>query len=126
MPGYDADDESVPPNKVIFDSNSVANVSILRRGTRLFAANTNSNSEVTLASWNLNFVPLCHSQFVWGPDSRKWEWSPLRSLSGSQSDSYAPHFNYLRATTTGLFVRFYGAPAYDVTLHWTAYNLAVV
>ena len=125
MPGYDADDESVPPNKVIFDSSDIAAVSIFRRGTHLFPAGVRSNSLITLATWQLDFVPLCHLQFMWGANQVTLDWAPVFRGSGQQGDSQQHEYNFLRATKTGLYANYYGVPNYDVTLIWTAYNLPV-
>lgn len=129
MPGYDAGDENVPPNKVIFDSNSVANVSILRRGSWFCAgrpANQMTDQVFTLATWDLDFVPLCHHQFEWAAPGRLWEWTSLRAGGPYPNFSgYNPDLNYIQATRNGLYIKYAGSPAFDVTLHWTAYNLAV-
>lgn len=130
MPGYDADDESVPPNNVIFDSNSVANVSIFRRGSMFFPGRPTAqmtDTVYTLATWQLDFVPLCHHQFEWSSPGRLWEWASLRA-GGPYSgwSGHQPDKNYIHVTRTGLYIKYSGSPAFDTTLHWTAYNLAVV
>lgn len=63
MPGYDADDPSVPPNKVVFDSDDIGTLSIIYSGTYTLTLSGNV-SNLQIASWPaLPFVPLCLFRF---------------------------------------------------------------
>lgn len=64
MPGYDAEDMSTPPNKVIFDSDDVGTLAIVTTGMfRFGSGSTGLLPPAKIVEWDLDFIPLCTFQF---------------------------------------------------------------
>lgn len=84
MPGYDADDENTPSNKVIFDTNSDAVLNIYAQGQW---TGTVPSSGTYIASWpNIGYAPFVAMQFLYGD-----EWMPYFMYYRS-SPFVAPRF----------------------------------
>ncbi|TGR74914.1 hypothetical protein EN836_33110 [Mesorhizobium sp. M1C.F.Ca.ET.193.01.1.1] len=62
-PGYDANDENVPGNKVIFDSKDLGVMTILEVGEYHWTNVKDSGGLVRVRSWDYGFVPLCVFQW---------------------------------------------------------------
>jgi hypothetical protein len=62
QPGYDPDSTTVPPNRVIFDSDDIGAMSILAFGA-VTVPSGNQSTYVQLVTWNLDYVPLCWLQW---------------------------------------------------------------
>jgi hypothetical protein len=110
--GYDATDESVPPNKVIFDSNNIATVAILETGSYTWSNFTNSGL-TKVSTWDYGFVPLCiiHWQYneVW------------RRPALTTTESSYPRF--VKSALDGLYTQFSPIDSLFggyIVMHWTA------
>lgn len=77
---YDAYDEDVPPNKVIFDSDDIGLMSILATGQHMWAPVSPPGigwltvTDFALATWSLPYVPLC--LFYSSGDGVLWRQDP--------------------------------------------------
>lgn len=109
MPGYDADDEDVPPNKVIFDSNNIGTLSVIATGRRDWINEGGTGGNVQIASWSLPYVPLCTFQFSTSTYDNGESWNPATGVIQPLSSS------------TGIFVSTTGI---IVNLNWSVGNLA--
>ncbi len=115
QPGYDADDYDTPPNKVIFDSDDIGTLSVIQTGEYHITTNGEPPAERQIASWDLDFVPLCTFQFRPGTINR---WSNIYSIPLS---SYVDVLK-INVRKTGIFVRI---KATDIYIRYQAYNLVV-
>ncbi|RWE78803.1 hypothetical protein [Mesorhizobium sp.] len=111
-PGYDATDESVPPNKVIFDSNNIATAAILETGSQTWSHFTNVPL-TRVSAWDYGFVPLCiiHWQY-----NETWK----RNTLTTAEDTYP---RLVKSTLDGLYAQFtiFGTNFSGyITMHWTA------
>lgn len=124
MPGFNADDENVPPNKVIFDSNSVVALSIINYGKYQFN-NTQNTNEIKIASWNFDFVPLC---YFWSKVSVAYSdgysFQPFLTLY-SGSPWMDTESNYIKVKKDGIYIKVQRVNSTNVTLEWVAFNIAV-
>lgn len=126
MPGYDADDEDVPPNKVIFDSNNIGTLSALYAGSYAFTLSMNDNTEYQLASWDLGFVPLCDFSFLWPDFITRQERVGAQFVVRSQVPTGQNlENNTIRVANDGLYMKCRGIPPQGTVVNWVAYNLAV-
>lgn len=126
MPGYDADDENVPPNKVIFDSDNIGTLSILYSGVYSWNGNSPTNQWVTIATWpTLSFVPLCYfmSRHAAYPTSeaRTRNFLPFDSAAGAAVASLAD--NMIRVKNNGIDLKYRAALPGITNIHWYAFNL---
>ncbi|MFC3206889.1 hypothetical protein [Aquamicrobium soli] len=113
QPGYDADDMATPPNKVIFDSDDIGTLSVIAHGIYRF---NNGDNTKKIASWSLDFIPLCTFQFRLsnGP-----QWRPFIVPAG------AGYVNQrLTVSQTGITITLALSVSY-VDIAWQAYRLAV-
>ena len=125
MPGYDADDEDVPPNKVIFDSNDLGTLSVLASGTYNFSGSSPSATEHKIASWKLEFVPLCHFVFQIGGVVMPELHMQLYTAGLPFNSGYVEN-NMFRITDDGIYLRHFAVSPAGTLIHWTAFNLKVV
>lgn len=118
--GYDADSESVPPNKVIFDSKDIGTLSLLDSGEYTWAGvnSTAGNTKflTTVKSWDYDFVPLCSFQFSMANNGYFEPY--LSSISNSSAD------NIIIVSKAGIFANFYWGYVTTVVMRWQAYRLA--
>lgn len=119
MPGYDVEDENVPPNKVIFDSENLGTLSIMDQGAYTFVGDgLGQTNMVTIKTWDLDYIPLCHFWF-----NNSLEHIGLRRNATLR-------YNRIVVSTTGIGVYFEGrqlnSSTATVTLNWVAFNLRVV
>lgn len=126
MPGYDADDENVPPNKVIFDSNNIGTLSILHSGVYSWDGSAASQQWVTIATWPaLSFVPLCHFLYRHSvypsTDVRTQNFLPFRSGTGSNVASLAD--NMIRVKNNGIDLKYYASATGVSLIYWYAFNI---
>lgn len=128
MPGYDANDENVPPNKVIFDSDNIGTLSILHSGSYTWPASSNTDAWVRIASWSpLPFVPLCHFLFRAAYPSeevRTLNFLPASFTGANAAVRSATLNNMFRITKSGIDMKYYAAQQ-NMTVFWYAFNLAV-
>lgn len=121
--GYDADDESVPPNKVIFDSNSLGTLSVLEVGEKVWTTSLgtgpdplNSGAMETIRTWDYGFTPLCTFQFDVQNDGY---WGPCIYVSPNSLNG-----NKILVSATGISVfLFWAFPARPMRLRWQAYRM---
>lgn len=119
MPGYDADDPDVPPNKVIFDSNDLATLSILASGEYEWTSIEYTSGREHIVQWSYNFVPLC--SFQWSLNNSMWT-GCLHTTSGFYPDYGS---GQVFVAKDGIRVAFRIRPsASSVKLRWIAYRLA--
>ena len=117
--GYDATDESVPPNKVIFDSQNIATLSILETGNYTWTGVDNTSGLEHVRTWSYGFIPLCIFQ---------WEIAPYAGFQrGSFISSATPSAKQqIKVDTTGIYVQgqftVLGTYSY-VKLYWTAFGI---
>ena len=124
--GYDADNLSLHPNNVIFDSGDNGTLSLVAAGSYSTSGYTTSGSYVQIASWSLPFIPLCTFQF----------YSPYSAPSGVPTLPLSPSLYQvadggspsLRVTAGGIFFRgtwaIEAAPS-PLTIYYQAYRLGV-
>lgn len=116
--GYDAADESVPPNKVIFDSQDIGSLAILETGTYSWSNFPALSIPMTkVRTWSYGFVPVCVFHWrmneLWKRNALYVEESGYQQLVKPALDGLYVQFNVTNfATYTG-----------TVTLHWTALAL---
>lgn len=126
MPGYDANDENVPPNKVIFDSDNIGTLSILHSGVYNWNGNSPTNQWVTIASWpTLSFVPLCYfmSRHAAYPasEARTQNFLPFNPAAGVAVASLAD--NMIRVKNNGIDLKYYASVPTTTLIYWYAFNL---
>lgn len=114
--GYDATDETVPPNQVIFDSKDLATLSILDTGTFSWFNTTGTGGQVKVASFNYGFVPLCTFQWDYFNNNH---WS--HALNVQTATGLGP---LVRVALDGIYINMYwGATAPKVTVRWQIYRI---
>ena len=119
QPGYNADDYSTPLDKVVFDSEEIGTLSVIRAG-EVYVGDGNGKN-VKIVSWDLPYVPFCTFQYSRDGTS----FYPFYESSGQDADDYD---HYTRVTTTGVWVRYRVAAAPNSARLWmryVAYRLAV-
>lgn len=125
---YDAYDEDVPHNQVIFDSDDLGNMAILATGSALITERTSGSinlpilENVVVASWDYDFVPYC--LFMFSRDAAGSVWSntyPDRRLGPGGPSR-------LEVTKTG--IRLFAAPVGAITvstpmhIRWVAFKVS--
>ena len=117
--GYDANDMTMPPNKVVFDSDDIGTLSLLYAGT--FRFNRDGAAPITrqVASWSLSYIPLCTFQFRPSGDIN---WNPVY-VPGGFGSSIASQRILVSATGISATLLVNG-PDY-VDINWQAYRLVV-
>lgn len=113
--GYDANDMSVPPNQVIFDSQNIGALSVHTSGV----VDVQTPLDGYIASWaNLGYTPLAMVQFIGHPSSpsgtnniglstSEWAFRFTGAPSGFASELDSPDNTGPRvyAYPTGLYMR---------------------
>lgn len=118
--GYDVDSEAVPPNKVIFDSDDVGTLSLIASGIyRLARYAGDPPPAVVIASWSLDYVPLCTFQFK-GYGGTYWTPYYIPGVT-----SYIEQ-NRIVVSRTGIEVQVAVSTPQYVDIAWQAYRLIVV
>ncbi|MHB2265650.1 hypothetical protein [Aliihoeflea sp. PC F10.4] len=117
-PGQDPNNLNLDPNLVIFDSDTIGNLSVLAHGENFSPqpANTSATRTTQLASWSLPYTPMVMAQIKLqsDPDST---WSNV--FHGIQ-------LAYLEATPSGLWFVHGGSTANaDLLIRWTAYRFPI-
>lgn len=116
QPGYDVD--TAPSNKVIFDSDDIGTLSVFATGVYRFNDTNGSAVSRQIATWDLDFIPLCTFQFRYSSFTPTF-WRPYFSAST---------VNISRQTIivdkTGITARLDVSNAW-VDVAWQAYRLAV-
>lgn len=126
--GYDANNMSVPDNKVIFDSDDIGNLSIYRQGEWFSGVSSGSGvilNDVPIATWpELPFTPLVMCQYKYGQGASGTviqDWTTFL-------DQQLPYQFRLWASPTGLNVYWYrDAPSSFVSsiyVRWQAFRIA--
>ena len=112
--GYDPDDMTVPPNKVIFDSDDVGTLALVTAGMYRFSGGSGAITATKIVTWDLDFVPLCSFQFDINEYGRhNYTISPPNSGGNF----------YIKVDRTGITAQlFKGTGTLDV--YYTAYRLA--
>lgn len=113
--GYDATDESVPNNKVIFDSNNIGTVAILETG-QVSWSNFTYVAMTRVRAWDYGFVPLCLLQ--WN-QNETW----FRNALYTTESTYP---RIVKSALDGLYVQFTmfdSNYAGTITLSWTALSI---
>lgn len=114
--GYDATNESVPPNQVIFDSKDLATLSILETGTFSWLNTSNTGGEVKVASFNYGFVPLCTFQWDYF-NQNKWS----HALNVIEATNSGP---MIRVALDGIYVNMrWTSVVPKVNLRWQVYRI---
>ncbi|MBB6011867.1 hypothetical protein HNR59_001212 [Aquamicrobium lusatiense] len=126
MPGYDADDENVPPNKVIFDSDNIGTLSILLSGVYSWNGESPTDQWVPIATWSaLSFVPLCYfvSRQAAYPasEARTQNFLPLHPTAGQAIVSLTN--NMIRVKKNGIDLKYRGSQPGTTHIYWYAFNL---
>lgn len=119
-PGYNADDMATPEEHVIFDSEDLAVLSVVQAGEYDLGDGAQNGKTVQIATWNLDFVPLCAFQYsfdgsLFGPSAAV--------LTNGNGD-----FNsfYTRVSSTGIVVSYRMATsAARLRVRYTAFDLPV-
>lgn len=121
--GHDADDEGVPANKVVLDTNSLT-LSVFRRGQYIVTSTAHLNGGVMASGWGLNYVPLCMFwyNFPSSPDERRFG----IHLIGVNSP-----VNKMIVTNDGITVHlpniyFTPSEASPLIINWVAFRLPVI
>ncbi|RVC71282.1 hypothetical protein EN759_00260 [Mesorhizobium sp. M00.F.Ca.ET.038.03.1.1] len=110
--GYDATDEAVPPNKVIFDSKDIGTMSILEIGQYSWT-NTKVTGLVQVRAWNYGFIPLCMFHWYSGTDNY---WRQMMQVAGTG--------DLIKVDATGIYVNMVFDLTYpQVTMRWFAFGL---
>jgi hypothetical protein len=112
QPGYDPDSESVPANKVIFDSDDLGAISVLTTGS-VAVPSGHKGSYYQLVTWDFPFVPLCWLAWEYGADGY------LHNASSGASISLERYRINIRKT--GIW--YTGWMNAGQTLHYTALNV---
>lgn len=119
QPGYDAYSASVPPNKVVFDSDDIGTLSIIHTGSYTLPKSGNV-SNLQIASWSaLPFVPLCLFRFQ--IDAYGAGYSSTWNIPDTTNDQS-------RMIVSNSDIRiWYNLSNWDrsVTVHWAATRFAV-
>lgn len=113
--GYDADDPSVPANKVIIDSDDIGTLSVIASGTYVGNSQVQVNGVWIASGWNLPYVPLCTFLFNYGGGI----WSP--TILGSPA-------TVLRVTNDGIYLNMnneWPNSQLPLRIRWAAYRLPV-
>lgn len=116
--GYNADNENVPPNKVIIDSKDLRTLSVYRSGTFIASTQAAANG-VWIATWSLPYIPLCTFYFGYVGSGRQWWRNSILVSNEAQ----------MRVSRSGIYVDLKNnLPTGQFPLHirWAAYRLPVV
>ncbi|RAZ75844.1 hypothetical protein [Mesorhizobium atlanticum] len=119
MDGYDATDETVPPNKVIFDSQDIGTLSVLEVGSYTWLNVKDTGGMVKVRTWNYGFCPLCLFQWSTADDSYTWRTNIqfCEEAGADQLIKVAMDGIYVSA----IFSYFTVYPRFD--LFWTAFGI---
>lgn len=120
--GYDADDEGVPANKIIIDTNSLGTLSVFRRGQYIATSTAQLNGGVVASGWGLNYVPLCMFWYTF-PSSGE-----TRTFNIALTGTTSP-VNKMIVTNDGITVHLpntSASEAYPLILNWVAFRLPVI
>lgn len=117
-PGNNADSESVPPNQVIFDSDDVGTLSLIAAGQYRFNRAGAEPITIKIASWSLDYVPLCTFQF------RPWPatyWAPFYIPGVASTNNQR-----ILVDRTGITATLLTSTPNYVDIAWQAYRLVAV
>lgn len=119
MPGYDADDPDTPPNKVIFDSKDIGTLSILAAGEKVWTGVGQTDPMETIATWELDFVPLCTFQFY--ESGGHWRHRSELRIGGNRG---GPRIIVSKTGIQVDIIWLIGTPSIPFKIRWQAYRLA--
>lgn len=116
--GYDADDEGVPANKVILDTNSLT-LSVFRRGRYIATSTAQLNGGVVASGWGLNYVPLCMFWYTFSSSGEARTFNIALDGTGHK----------MIVTNDGITVYLYNftpSIANPFIINWVAFRLPVI
>lgn len=118
-PGHDPNNLNLDPNQVIFDSETIGNLSVLDYGENFSPQPPTQNTITTtqLRAWSLPYAPMVIAQFRDQRDPENY-WSNL--VNGSLRACY------LESSPTGLwFVHGGGGARQQYLIRWTAFRFPI-
>lgn len=118
-PGTDPNNLNLDPNLVVFDSETIGNLSVLFYGENLVpqSGSTNDTNYTPLRSWSLPYAPMVIAQIKRQSEPDNY-WS----------NHFQPRINrcYLESTPTGLtFVRATTVGGGTLMVRWTAFRYPI-
>lgn len=120
-PGHDPRNFNLDPNLVVFDSETIGNLSVLDYGEDVVSYQSNGTPTpaphvVQVRAWSLDYAPMIIGQIR---TMQGTEWAP--ALAGLAEVAY------LASRPTGLFFGSLAAGygSYSFAVRWTAYRFAI-
>lgn len=123
-PGHDPNNLNLDPNLVIFDSDTIGNLSVLDYGEDVAVSSSGDPSSPPVTTpfrrWNLGYAPLVTAQIKYDSDTEAQPW-------GHCMQSTAMQMGYLSSSPSGLSFTMVarGFAAYRVRVRWTAYRFPI-
>lgn len=118
-PGTNPNNLNLDPNQVIFDSDTIGNLSVLDYGENVVTATGGTPFTTQLRSWNIGYAPMIIAQIKPALENNTW-WS-------HQFPTTALPVAYISSSPTGVSCTISSSVGsnYSVNIRWTAFRFPI-